>query len=122
MTPEELWTRYAAIWSVPDAEERAAELAVCLTEDATYCDPNGLLVGRSALSDYMGRFQAGVAGGRFHIRAVLHHHDRSIANWSLHGADGGVLQTGTSFGALADGGRLQMIVGFFYPPGRDEAV
>jgi hypothetical protein len=121
MTPDALWQRYAAIWSL-DAEQRQAELAACLADDATYCDPNGLLLGRAALSDYMGEFQSSVPGGRFHIRSVLHHHDRSLADWSLLGADGGVLQRGTSFGALAEDGRLHAISGFFRPQNRGEAT
>jgi hypothetical protein len=54
----------------------------------------------------MGAFHASVPGGAFRIRSVLHHHDRSLARSALHGPDGGILQTGTSFGVLADGGRL----------------
>jgi len=64
MTPDSLWNRYAAIWSLT-GEERDAELAACLADDATYCDPNDLLGGRAALSDYMGQAQHSVPGGRF---------------------------------------------------------
>lgn len=119
MTPDTLWRRYAASWS-SDAGQRQSELAACLADDATYCDPNGLLSGRAALSDYMGQFQASVPGGRFQIRSVLHHNDRSLADWSLLGADGGVLQEGTSFGALTEDGRLRAISGFFRPQDQGE--
>ena len=122
MTPDALWQRYAAACSRPDATERSAELAACLAEDATYCDPNGLLAGRAALSEYMGQFQASVPGGHFRIRSVLHHHDRSLAHWSLHGIDEHVIQTGTSFGMLAKDGKLHAISGFFYPENRDTAA
>jgi hypothetical protein len=122
MTPDALWRRYAATWSRLDAAERSAELAACLAEDATYCDPNGLLAGRRALSDYMGQFQASVPGGQFQIRSVLHHHDRTLAQWSLRGAEGQVIQMGTSFGMLAEDGKLCAISGFFYPENQDEAV
>jgi hypothetical protein len=105
MTTEALWQRYAATWSLA-AADRATELPGCVTRDVTYCDPNGPVEGRQALSDYMGAFQASVPGGAFRIRSVLHHHDRSLARSALHGPDGGILQTGTSFGVLADGGRL----------------
>lgn len=120
MTPDMLWRRYATIWSLSPTE-REAELAACLVDDATYCDPNGYLAGRPVLSDYMGQFQDGVPGGRFHIQSVLHHHDRSLAQWVLHGRDGQVLQTGTSFGLLAEDGRLQAISGFFYPQAPEPA-
>lgn len=112
MTPEALWIRYAATWSL-ETERRAEELVACLTDDATYCDPNGLLTGRATLSDYMGQFRASVPAGRFHIRRVLHHHDRSLADWELCSQDGAVLQTGTSIGMLSEDGRLRTISGFF---------
>ena len=112
MTPESLWTRYAGIWSL-EQSRRELELIACVSDDITYCDPNGLIAGRSTLSDYMGQFQQAVPGGVFHIRTVLHHHDRSLADWALHGKDGTVLQNGTSFGALGNDGRLRSISGFF---------
>jgi hypothetical protein len=120
MTPDSLWTRYAAVWSL-EAARREAELNACLADDVTYCDPNGLLAGRSALSGYMEQFRESVPGGQFHICAVLHHHDRSLADWELKGKDGAVLQTGTSFGALSEDGRLRAISGFFRPKDRDSA-
>lgn len=114
MPPEELWPRYAAIWSKPEAE-RDAELSLCLSRDVSYLDPNGLRFGRAALSAYMGDFQAGMPGTGFRIDQVLHHHGRTLANWSLLGAGDTVVQTGTSFGELAEDGRLRVITGFFYP-------
>lgn len=118
MTPEALWKRYAAIWSL-NADARTPELSACLADGVTYCDPNGLIEGRAALSEYMGRFQVGMPGGRFHIRWILNHHDRSLAHWSLHGSDDGIVQIGTSFGALSEDGRLQSITGFFHPAKED---
>lgn len=115
MTLDDLWKRYSAIWSLSNAAERGTELSVCLADEATYCDPNGLLIGRDALSGYMAQFQASVPGGQFHIRSILHHHDRSLAQWALTGASGSVLQMGTSFGAISDDGRLLAISGFFHP-------
>lgn len=90
-----------------------------MTGDVAYCDPNGPVAGWRALSDYMGAFQASVPGGAFRIRAVLHHHARSLAHWALHGPDGLVLQTGTSFGVLDGDGRLAAITGFFDLPGQE---
>ncbi len=114
MTSEALWKRYAAVWSM-EGDGREAELATCLADDATYCDPNGLIDGPAELSTYMGQFQRNASGGHFQIRSVHHHHGRSIANWALHGPDGIILQTGTSFATLTDDGRLHHISGFFYP-------
>lgn len=113
MTPEELWHRYSAIWSA-QAEVRNAELAACLTDDATYCDPNGLVEGREALSVYMGGFQDSAPGCTFQINSVLHHNGRSLSNWQMIGADGDALQDGTSFAELSVDGRLRAITGFFF--------
>ncbi len=121
MTPHALWTRYAAIWSAP-ADKRGGELAACLADDATYCDPNGLIAGRESLSAYMGQFQETALGAAFRIRSVLNHHDRTLANWSLVTPDGSDLQRGTSFGQLSADGRLRTISGFFYEPGASEAA
>lgn len=121
MTPETLWQRYAAIWSLVD-EARAGELAACLADDASYCDPNGLVEGRAALSAYMAGFQRSVPGAAFHIHAVQHHHARTLAHWTLIGADGSTLQSGTSFGLLAADGRLRAITGFVQAADREQAA
>jgi len=112
MDAETLWPRYAIIWSSePTLRER--ELKACLADDATYCDPNGALEGRAALSGYMGGFQQSVPGGRFEIIQVTAHNGRSLARWALLDADGAVRQFGASF-ATHDGlGRLKDISGFF---------
>ncbi|RKE37423.1 SnoaL-like protein [Paraburkholderia sp. BL23I1N1] len=119
MSPEALWNRYAATWS-RDSDARVGELAACLADDVTYCDPNGPIEGRLAISAYMSDFQQSVPGGTFRIRTLLHHHDRTLAHWSLHGPDNSTLQTGTSFGLLSDDGRLRSITGFFYRPDQDQ--
>lgn len=114
MSPETLWPRYAATWSAP-LSVRTAELAVCLADAVTYCDPNGLVEGREAVSAYMDGFQQTFPpGSAFRVRSVHHHNGRTLAHWSLHGPDGTILQRGTSFGTLSDDGRLLAITGFFY--------
>lgn len=114
MTIDALWHRYSAIWSKSE-DERAVELDACLAPEASYCDPNGRINGRAALSAYMGGFQESVPGGRFEIRSVLHHAGGSLADWALIGPDGGVKQTGTSFATLSEQGQLLSINGFFRP-------
>jgi hypothetical protein len=115
MSPEALWRRYARVWSSEPAI-RGAELQACLTDQCSYCDVNGLLTGREALSSYMGGFQQSVRGGTFEIVSVIHHHDRMLAEWRLHGPDGNILQTGRSFATVAADGRLGNITGFFDAP------
>ena len=112
MTLENLWRRYAAAWSLPE-DARTRELAACVADDVTYCDPNSAIEGPSSLSNYMGGFQTSVAGGRFQIASVVDHHGRTLAHWKLLSAEGQVLQSGASFAALDEDGRLRTITGFF---------
>lgn len=112
MDAESLWPRYSKIWSAAPAL-RARELRECLADDATYCDPNGALHGRAALSDYMGGFQQSVPGGRFEILQVTAHNGRSLARWALLNSDGVTLQLGASFAIHDSKGRLKDISGFF---------
>lgn len=91
-----------------------------MSDYVTYCDPGGLRQGRQALSDYMGDFQASVPGGSFRIHSVQDHHDRSLARWTLLGPGGATLHSGTSFGLLAEDGRLQAITGFFDLPAPEQ--
>lgn len=112
MTAKELWDRYAATWSKPEAD-RLSELKACAVEDVAYCDPHSVVAGRAALSDYMGGFQASVPGGRFEIDSVIDHHGRMLAHWTLRGADGAALQAGASFALADEDGRLRSISGFF---------
>lgn len=110
--PFDLWTRYAAIWSLPE-QQRMDELKACVADDITYCDPNNAIEGRHALSHYMGGLQSSVPGGRFQIASVSNHHGRMLAHWALVGADGKQLQAGASFALAAEDGRLRNISGFF---------
>lgn len=112
MTPDDLWRRYAALWST-NPRERDDEMAACLADEVAYCDPHIEVTGRATLAAYMDGFQQNVPGGYFVISSVQHHHRHTFARWSLRGADGQTLQTGASFGLLSDNNRLQTITGFF---------
>jgi hypothetical protein len=123
MTAEALWNRYSAIWTLPDDGARRIELSACLADDATYCDPNGLIESHAALSEYMASFQQSVPpGAKFHLSSLLLPNDRTLAHWALLGPDGGILQRGTSFGALSSDGRLHAITGFFHPADAEPAA
>jgi hypothetical protein len=120
MTPSELWTRYAGIWSA-DATTRAREIGACLADEATYCDPNVALSGAPALSDYMASFQAAMPGCAFRIDSVWHHHDRSLAAWTLVDPSGREVHGGLSGARLSADGRFADIAGFFMPAGEAAA-
>jgi hypothetical protein len=119
MTAHALWQRYSAIWSEPDADRRTSELAACLADNASYCDPNGLIEGHAALSSYMAGFQQTVPGGTFRLNSLKQHNDRTLANWSMLGPDGQTMQEGVSFAQLSADGRLTAISGFFDLPAED---
>lgn len=112
---EQLWQRYARIWSSGEAQ-RASELPACVDEAVHYSDPNASIGGAAALSSYMGGFQANMPGCSFRIDAVLTHHDRSISFWSLIGPEAQAMKKGTSFARHSADGRLADISGFFGTP------
>ena len=115
MTPDQLWQRYADLWST-DATHDSPEFEACLAEDIRYCDPNGPVAGRDALARYMAGFRATMPGTRFRIDGVAAHNGRTLSRWHLQGADGAVLQTGRSFAQHDEQGRLRDITGFFDAP------
>lgn len=112
MNPDQLWQRYADLWST-DVSHDSAEFEACLDEACHYCDPNGPVVGRRALADYMAGFRQAMPGTRFVIAAVAAHNGRTLSDWTLRSPDGAVLQTGRSFAAHDERGRLRDITGFF---------
>ncbi len=118
MDVEQLWRRYAKIWS-SDQSTRERELQACLADDATYCDPNGLLAGRPALSEYMGGFQDNFPGNGFTIIDVISHDGGSLARWTQYDANESTLHYGASFASHDAEGRLKNINGFFPFPGLD---
>jgi hypothetical protein len=118
MSPELLWKRYAAIWPL-DEPARSRELAACVAEDVAYCDAEGLIGGRAALSIHMEKFKRDAPGASFHIDSVLHHHRRTLARWTLRGPDRRAMQTGASFALQTDDGRLQTITSFAHAAERD---
>jgi len=112
---EQLWQRYARIWSADEAM-RGIELQACVEDGVHYADPNASIDGAVALSSYMRGFQANMPGCSFRIDAVLSHHERSISFWSLIGPDAQAVKKGTSFARHGADGRLADISGFFGTP------
>lgn len=112
---EQLWQRYARIWSSDEAM-RSIELQACVDDSVRYVDPNAVVEGAAALSSYMAGFQANMPGCRFRIDAVLSHHECSVSFWSLIGPQAQAMQKGTSFARHSADGRLADISGFFGAP------
>jgi len=93
----EQWQRYAAIWSLPQAE-RDRELEDCVEPEVSYADPNVAVSGLRAFSDYMAGFQRGFPGNAFRVQVD---------------ASGAVVGPGLSFAETGEDGRFRRIRGFF---------
>ena len=80
---------YVAAWNEPDAATRLKLLERCWTDDGAYVDPKVELRGRSALSEYISKVQAGRPGARLEMMSGvdMHHHVVRFL-WRLVGADG----------------------------------
>lgn len=57
--------------------------------------------------------------GHYKLVTLKQHNDRTLANWSMLGPDGKLLQDGVSYGQLAGDGRLMVISGFFDLPAKE---
>lgn len=109
-----IWSHYAACWSLTP-EIREEELAVCVTADVQYVDPNTITNGLSELAEYMEGFRSTSPASSFRIDTVASHHDASMARWSLLDAEGRCVGAGTSFANEQDG-LLKNVTGFFESP------
>lgn len=106
------WNLYAETWSLPE-EERLSRLKELVTADVTYTDPTTSLAGWEALSNYMGKFQTDMPGGRFVITEAYEHHGQSLAYWQMLDGEGKVMMNGTSHTHLSDEVKFQSLTGFF---------
>lgn len=106
------WKLYAETWSLPE-EERLSRLKQLITADVTYTDPTISLADPEALSNYMGKFQIDMPGGRFVITEAYKHHGQSLAYWQMLDGEGKAMMNGTSHAHLSDEGKFQSLTGFF---------
>ncbi|HTL98534.1 MAG TPA: nuclear transport factor 2 family protein [Holophagaceae bacterium] len=109
---DDLWRRYARVWSLEGAE-RDAELRACLDDGVAYADPNISLAGIAPFAAYMDGFRASFPGHAFRIHAVAAHHGGSLARWDLVDSHGALVFPGLSFGLFTADGRFQKLHGFF---------
>ena len=112
--PQTTWTRYTQTWSAPAADRRAL-FEASLQPDCVYTDPLTQTRGWSELEDYIDAFQAQFPGGHFTVDSFVSHHDQCLVQWTLRGADGSAVQSGTSHGAFRDG-KLAAMTGFYATP------
>jgi len=105
---------YGQAWLEPDEDRRRALLEKAWHEDAVYCDPTDLVVGREALVAHIGAFQQLMAGGRVEVTTeATRHHDSAHFHWEMTDADGARVLTGFDVVQLDPDGRITRLTGFF---------
>ena len=110
------WETYVASWKAPSAEQKRALYQQALSPECVYTDSLTQATGWDELLAYMQEFHEQVPGGYFVTVEFMAHHDRSLARWELHGADGAVLGDGTRYGEYDAHGKLVAMNGFFATP------
>jgi hypothetical protein len=105
--------RYFAMWNEDDDDRRAAIIATCFVDEATYTDPLADVQGHDAISAMVRDLRASHPG--YSLRrasAIDRHHDLLRFEWEILDADGGLYLTGVDCVVLADG-CIAAISGFF---------
>ncbi|MFJ8744934.1 nuclear transport factor 2 family protein [Embleya sp. NPDC127516] len=104
---------YLAGWNEPDADKRRALVASAFTEDATYTDPLGAVVGHDGITGLIGVVQGQFAGLVFTLGGPVDgHHDVVRFQWHLgpEGAEAPVV--GFDVAVLDATGRIKAVHGF----------
>ena len=115
MDAAELIDRYCAVWSEPDARQRAILLDAVWADGATYTDPRVHTAGSTELLVHIGKVQASRPGSKvIRTSAMDLHHGVARFAWRAVGADGLPLLDGIDIAFItADGARIERIIGFF---------
>jgi hypothetical protein len=115
-TPEQVITRYVALWNATEEMERRRLAEEVLTEDASIIYPTIAAAGRDEVIAALGRFHEQVPGARFEeTSGVEQHHGWLRAAWNLLRADGSVRLQGEDVAELSEDGRLHRVIGFHNP-------
>jgi hypothetical protein len=114
--PRAVWERYVASWQVKSRKEKLALFEGCLSPECVYADPLTRVSGWEALAAYMADFHRQIPGGHFVTSQFIAHHGRSMAKWTMRGADDAVLGEGVSYGEYDRDNRLVAMTGFFEAP------
>lgn len=110
------WETYVSAWKATSADAKAAALAASVAARCVYRDPLTHAEGHAALIEHMLGFHRQVPGGYFVTTYFQTHHDRSIARWTMHSADGTITGEGISYGEYGADGKLVAETGFFETP------
>ena len=108
-----------AAWSEPDAARRKEHLDAAAGPDIRFRDRFSLVEGRADLEPHLAAVHIFMPGHRIARSGDLRQcQGVALADWVMHGPDGGERGRGTNvFGFDADG-RIADVVGIWSPPGR----
>ena len=109
-----LITTYISAWNERDRERRRHQLDRLLTEEATYEDPRGRVVGPQAMNEWIHAYR--IRFPHLTLRqggVVAHHHAVVHYPWETTDAEGHTVHQGRDFGHVTPDGRLLSIVSFF---------
>lgn len=102
-----------AAWSSDDAAERARLLSAVTTEDVSFRDAFGSLVGRADLLAHIAAARPHMPGARIaRVREPRHVQGCALVDWEAGGPDGKTWMRGTNAYELAPDGRIAGCVGF----------
>jgi SnoaL-like domain len=110
----DLITTYIRAWNEGDHERRRHLLDRLLTEEATYEDPRGRVVGPQAMNEWIHAFRIRFPQLTLRLDGpVSHHHARVHYTWETADPEGRTVHQGRDFGHVTPEGRLLSIVTFF---------
>lgn len=110
---EQVWNAYLAAYGDVSAEERKRLLRESVSDDIVSENPSDEANGIDALIAHVERFQQRLPGAYFKINSLKFHHDQVLTEWTLYKADGTVVTTAHTYGALDGQGRIKKLIGFF---------
>jgi hypothetical protein len=110
--PQEIVTRYVALWNQPDDDKRRLEIVALWTPEGLHYAKSHTCHGYAALEARVtGSYERSIAPGLNVFRAADRldaHHNAIRFTWNMVRRDSGeIAATGTEFLVLADDGRIQ---------------
>jgi hypothetical protein len=112
--PDLVISTYLAAWNAADEAVRRRYLQASWSDGGRFEDPFVQLLGRPAMSDYIGACRAAVQGdARWTVRgAVEHHHGRMLFAWRALDGSRRDSARGHCFASLDADGRIRRLIGF----------
>ena len=107
-----------AAWSEPDAGRRGALLDGAVASSVRFRDRFSLVEGRADLEPHLAAVHLFMPGNRLERTGDVRHCQGTVlADWVVHGSDGGERGRGTNVFEFDADGRIEGVVGIWRPPG-----